>query len=70
LLSQRPSPQNADDLGKFKACFSAKPWHVHGNAMPSTGGFYPNLAKVDVGKDIIEGEGTLGFEASLASMTS
>ena len=32
------------------------------------GHFYPNLAKV--GKDIIEGEATLGFEDALAGMTA
>jgi len=38
--------------------------------MSSKGGFYPNLAKVDVGKDVIEGEVTLGFEDALAGMTA
>jgi hypothetical protein len=36
--------------------------------MPSKGRFYPLLA--EVGKDIIEGEATLGFEDALAGMTA
>jgi hypothetical protein len=52
ILSQSPSTHNAYDLGKFRACFPVKPWHVHGNAVLSKGGFYPNLAKV--GKEILK----------------
>jgi hypothetical protein len=45
-----------------------KAWHTHGNTLPGGADFYPLLAKV--GKDIIEGEATLGFEDALAGMTA
>ena len=45
-----------------------KAWHNHGNMLPGGADFYLLLA--EVGKDVIEGEGTFGFEASLAGMTS
>jgi hypothetical protein len=60
--------ENIGDLGKLKEALTLKRGIL--TEMPDIGGrdFYPLLAKV--GKDVIEGEGTLGFEASLASMTS
>ena len=41
---------------------------MHGNSQIEAGDFYPLLAKV--GKDIIEGEATLGCEDALAGMTA
>jgi hypothetical protein len=60
--------QNIGDLGNLRGKTLRKARHPCGNPPHDETDFYPLLAKV--GKDVIEGEGTLGFEASLASMTS
>src|SRR5207245_11139632 len=45
-LSKACPPQNSNDLGKYRECLTAKPWHVHGYTSPLKGGFYPKLGKV------------------------
>ena len=74
-VSRTPSPlqavsptENIGSLGKLKEAVTLKRGIL--TEIPYIGGrdFYPDLG--EVGKDVIEGEGTLGFEASLAGMTS
>jgi hypothetical protein len=60
--------ENIGDLGKSRDAIMLK----HGilTEIPDIEGrdFYPDLG--EVGKDVIEGEGTLGFEDSLSGMTA
>ena len=55
-------------LGKLREWMRLKPLHAHENHTYRIGQLYPELAKV--GKDIIEGEATLGCEDALAGITA